>query len=192
MEKKNDSAKRRENKQNKTHWALRKGDKQGSKVGLVRVEIKQLAGLVLHNSAKFLSSLFLKAASIFSVQCGLLPPSLLPAFLRTVSGPDSLSVWVVETYEDFLTCKRGGCVCVIVCGNDCSVDGEGWCSSGKVHGPQGVVVNLNCLGQRLRIPTVTLTRHMAALSTAERRGAVMIHSILQRHVCKKYNSGANN
>lgn len=81
---------------------------------------------------------------------------------------------------------------MIVCGNDCSADEEGWCSSGKVHGPQGVVVNLNCLGQRLRIPTVTLTGHMAALSTAERRGAVKTHSILQLHVGKKYHSTDSN
>lgn len=45
----------------------------------------------------------------------------------------------------------------------------GWCSSGEVHGPQGVVVNLNSFGQRLGVPTVTLTRHMAALSAAEWR-----------------------
>lgn len=39
----------------------------------------------------------------------------------------------------------------------------GWWSSGKVHGPQGVVVDLHSFGQRLGVPTVTLTRHVAAL-----------------------------
>lgn len=51
-------------------------------------------------------------------------------------------------------------------GND---GGDGWRRSGEVHGPQSVVMNLNSLSQRLGIPTVTLTGHMAALSTAERR-----------------------
>jgi len=37
--------------------------------------------------------------------------------------------------------------------------------SGEVHGPQGVVVDLDGLGQRLGVPTVTLTRDMAALAT---------------------------
>lgn len=45
-------------------------------------------------------------------------------------------------------------------------DGGEW-RSGKVHGPQGVMMNLNSFGQSLRVPTVTLTRHVAALSTAE-------------------------
>lgn len=47
-------------------------------------------------------------------------------------------------------------------GND---GGDGWRRSGEVHGPQSVVMNLNSLSQRLGIPTVTLTGHMAALST---------------------------
>lgn len=42
--------------------------------------------------------------------------------------------------------------------------GDSRCSSGEVHGPQGVVVNLNGFGQRLGVPTVTLPGHMAALS----------------------------
>jgi hypothetical protein len=42
--------------------------------------------------------------------------------------------------------------------------GQGGCS-GEVHGPQGVVVDLDRLGQRLRVPAVALTRDMAALST---------------------------
>lgn len=37
--------------------------------------------------------------------------------------------------------------------------------SGEVHGPQGVVVDLNSFGQRLRVPAVALTGHMAALGT---------------------------
>ena len=45
--------------------------------------------------------------------------------------------------------------------------GDDWWSSGEVHGPQSVVVNLNSFSQRLGVPTVTLTRHMAALSTAK-------------------------
>lgn len=110
-----------------------------------------------------------KAAFAFSVQCGVVSP--LPPFLCTVSGPDSLGVWGggTCTYEDSLTGKPG----VHGCGRMAMV-GEGWCSSGKVHGPQGVVVNLNSFGQRLGVPTVTLTRHMAALSAAEWRGPVMI------------------
>lgn len=52
------------------------------------------------------------------------------------------------------------CVCVL----RVAMVGESWCSSGEVHGPQGVVVDLNSFGQRLGVPTVTLTRHMAALS----------------------------
>ncbi len=34
---------------------------------------------------------------------------------------------------------------------------------GKVHGPQGVVVNLHRFGQSLRIPTVTLSGDVTAL-----------------------------
>lgn len=45
----------------------------------------------------------------------------------------------------------------------------GRCGSGEVHGPQGVVVDLNRLGQRLGVPAVALTGHMAALSTEGRR-----------------------
>lgn len=40
--------------------------------------------------------------------------------------------------------------------------------SGKVHGPQGVVVNLNSFGQCLGVPAVALTGHMAALGTETR------------------------
>lgn len=40
--------------------------------------------------------------------------------------------------------------------------------SGEVHGPQGVVVDLNSFGQRLRVPAVALTGHMAALGTETR------------------------
>jgi len=52
--------------------------------------------------------------------------------------------------------------------------GNGWCSSGEVHGPQGVVVDLNSFGQRLGVPTVTLTRHVAALGAAEWRRATVV------------------
>lgn len=45
-------------------------------------------------------------------------------------------------------------------------DGDGWCS-GKVHGPQGVVMNLNSFSQSLGVPAITLAGHVAALSTAE-------------------------
>lgn len=45
-------------------------------------------------------------------------------------------------------------------------DDGGW-RSGKVHGPQGVMMDLNSFGQSLGVPTVTLARHVAALSTAE-------------------------
>ena len=45
--------------------------------------------------------------------------------------------------------------------------GVGWCS-GKVHGPQRVVVNLHRLRQSLGVPTVTLTRDMASLPTTVR------------------------
>lgn len=45
-------------------------------------------------------------------------------------------------------------------------DGDGWCL-GKVHGPQGVMMNLNSFSQSLGVPAITLTRHVAALSTAE-------------------------
>lgn len=38
-------------------------------------------------------------------------------------------------------------------------------ASGEVHGPQGVVVDLHRLGQRLRVPAVALARDVAALST---------------------------
>lgn len=47
-------------------------------------------------------------------------------------------------------------------------------SSGKIHGPQSVMVNLNCFGQRLGVPAITLTRHMAALGTVEKRGTIII------------------
>lgn len=43
-------------------------------------------------------------------------------------------------------------------------DGDDTCSSGKVHGSQGVVVNLNSLGQRLGVPAVALAGHMAAFA----------------------------
>ena len=67
-------------------------------------------------------------------------------------------------------------VCVSsVCVLRVALVGEGWCRSGEVHGPQGVVVNLNSFGQRLGVPTVTLTRHMAALSAAEWRRPVTTH-----------------
>lgn len=46
-------------------------------------------------------------------------------------------------------------------------------SSGKIHGPQSVMVNLNCFGQRLGVPAITLTRHMAALGTVERRRTII-------------------
>lgn len=39
-------------------------------------------------------------------------------------------------------------------------------SLGEVHGVLGVIVDLDGLGQRLRVPAVTLTRHVAALSAA--------------------------
>lgn len=42
-------------------------------------------------------------------------------------------------------------------------------SSGEVHGVLGIIVDLNCLGQRLGVPTVTLARHMAAFSTERQR-----------------------
>ena len=144
---------------------------------MIRVKIKQLAGLILHNSAEFLSCLFLKQLA-FSVQCGVASPSLLlPAFLCTVSGPDSPGVLGggTCTCEDSLTGKPGvyGCVCVF----RMAMAREGWSSSGEVHGPQGVVVNLNCFGQCLGVPTVTLTGHMAALSTVRWTGEDQLHSI---------------
>ena len=58
-------------------------------------------------------------------------------------------------------------LCVFMCVLRVAMIGEGWCCSGEVHGPQGVVVDLNSFGQRLGVPTVTLTGHMAALTTAE-------------------------
>lgn len=42
-------------------------------------------------------------------------------------------------------------------------------SSGEVHGPQGVVVDLHSLGQSLGVPAVALPRDVAALSAAEDR-----------------------
>lgn len=44
-------------------------------------------------------------------------------------------------------------------------------SSGEVHGVLGIIVDLNCLGQRLGVPAVTLARHVAAFSTVGQRGA---------------------
>lgn len=38
-------------------------------------------------------------------------------------------------------------------------------SSGEVHGVLGIIVDLNCLGQRLGVPAITLARHVAAFST---------------------------
>lgn len=37
-----------------------------------------------------------------------------------------------------------------------AVEGGGGGPLGEVHGPQCVVVDLNCLGQRLGVPAVTL------------------------------------
>lgn len=42
--------------------------------------------------------------------------------------------------------------------------------SGEVHGVLGVIVDLNRLGQSLRVPAVALTRHVAALGAAGQRG----------------------
>lgn len=42
-------------------------------------------------------------------------------------------------------------------------------SSGEVHGVLGIIVDLNCLGQRLGVPAITLARHVAAFSTARQR-----------------------
>lgn len=42
-------------------------------------------------------------------------------------------------------------------------------SSGEVHGVLGIIVDLNCLGQRLGVPPVTLARHVASFSTARCR-----------------------
>lgn len=44
-------------------------------------------------------------------------------------------------------------------------------SSGEVHGVLGIIVDLNCLGQRLGVPAVTLARHVAPFSTARQRKA---------------------
>lgn len=41
--------------------------------------------------------------------------------------------------------------------------------SGEVHGVLGVIVDLDRLGQSLRVPAVALTRHVAALGAAGRR-----------------------
>ncbi|TNN44815.1 hypothetical protein EYF80_045000 [Liparis tanakae] len=53
-----------------------------------------------------------------------------------------------------------------------SVVGNGWCSSGEVHGPQGVVVDLNSFGQRLGVPAVALTGHMVAGTEGHKTGVV--------------------
>lgn len=42
-------------------------------------------------------------------------------------------------------------------------------SSGEVHGVLGIIVDLNCLGQCLGVPAVTLARHVAAFSAVRQR-----------------------
>ena len=56
--------------------------------------------------------------------------------------------------------------------------------SGKVHGPQGVVVDLHGLGQSLGVPSVTLPRHVAALSTegGKRRGRAVRRTLMNYSV----------
>lgn len=44
-------------------------------------------------------------------------------------------------------------------------------SSGEVHGVLGVIVDLDRLGQRLRVPAVTLARHVAPFSAVRQREA---------------------
>lgn len=44
-------------------------------------------------------------------------------------------------------------------------------SSGEVHGVLGIIVDLNCLGQCLGVPAITLTRHVTAFSAARQRKA---------------------
>lgn len=61
-------------------------------------------------------------------------------------------------------------------------DGDGWCS-GKVHGPQGIVMNLNSFSQSLGVPTITLTRHVAALATAETTETAVVE---QWHITSYY------
>lgn len=65
--------------------------------------------------------------------------------------------------------------------------------SGKVHGVLGVIVDLNRLGQCLRVPAITLTRHMAALGTARqgqegvishhRKGHTVFTVLFLPHLC---------
>lgn len=47
-------------------------------------------------------------------------------------------------------------------------------SSGEVHGVLGIIVDLNCLGQCLGVPAITLTGHVTAFSAARQRKAGFI------------------
>lgn len=90
-------------------------------------------------------------------------------------GPPHFPLHSVRSW--FNTCMGGAGysltnqVCTM--GSVCVKDVPTRCSSGKIHGPQSVMVNLNSFGQRLGVPPITLTRHMAALGTAEGRGTIM-------------------
>lgn len=51
-----------------------------------------------------------------------------------------------------------------------------WAGLGKVHGPQGVVVNLHSFGQRLGIPAVALSGDVASLGTEnDKEETVLVH-----------------
>lgn len=58
-------------------------------------------------------------------------------------------------------------------------------SSGEVHGVLGVIVDLNRLGQRLRVPAITLARHVAAFSTARQTHRIYFEFVRNGTTTKK-------
>lgn len=119
----------------KTNQATSKGDIQGRTGGgatygsLIRVKINQLAGLILHNSAEFLSCLFLKQRLHPQSSVGV-PPSLPPPCFPLHSVRSGLTRRVgggTCTYEDSLTGGPGAHECVCVCVFCVCVEGGiGW------------------------------------------------------------------
>ena len=57
-------------------------------------------------------------------------------------------------------------------------------SSGEVHGVLGIIMDLNCLGQRLGVPAVTLARYMAAFSTVRHREAGFHLTFSRNYICR--------
>lgn len=63
-------------------------------------------------------------------------------------------------------------------------------SSGEVHGVLGIIVDLDCLGQCLGVPAITLSRHVAAFRTGKQRREGFRVQLAQQK--KRHKTGAEN